>query len=180
MNLRQQFTDFTYTGGTRPCRPMTIIFGSVIQSQHTSLNINVGVNRTFQVLKTPVYRFEFYGRYRTLVTDDDNFWQCCLSKCTSLNIKFGVNRTFHVLKTPVTDLTYMGGTGPCRPMTIIFGGLIQSQYTSQNIKFGVNQTFHVLKTTIYRFDLYGGYQTLWTDDDNFWQCYLELVYKPKY
>ena len=22
--------------------------------------------------------------------------------------------------------------------------------------------------------------TLWTDKDNFWYCYLELVYKPKY
>ena len=78
-----------------------------------------------------------------------------------------------------TDLTFMGGTGPCGPMTIIFGSVIKSQYTSLNIKFGVIQTFQVLKTTVYRFDLYGRYWTLWTDDDNFWQCYLELVYKPK-
>ena len=79
-----------------------------------------------------------------------------------------------------TDLTCMGGTGLCGPMTIIFGGIIKSQYTSLNIKFGVNRTFHVLKTTVYRFDLYGKYQTLWTDDDNFSQCYLELAYKPTY
>ena len=102
------------------------------------------------------------------------------SQFTSIHIKFGVNRTFHVLKTPVTDLTYMGGTRPCAPMTIIFGSVIQSQYKSLNIKFGVNRTFHVFKTTVYRFVSYGRYQTLWTDDDNFWQCYLEVVYKPKY
>ena len=40
--------------------------------------------------------------------------------------------------------------------------------------------FHVVKTPVYRFDLYGRYQSLWTDDDNFWFFYLELVYKPKY
>ena len=132
MCSRPQFTDLTYMGGTRPCTPMTIIFGSVIQSQHTSLNI-----------------------------------------------KFGVNRMFHVLKTPFTALINMGGTRPCGPMTIIYGGITYSQHTSLNIKFGVNRTFHVLKTPVYRFDLDGRYQTLWTDDDNFWQCYLELVYKPK-
>ena len=38
----------------------------------------------------------------------------------------------------------------------------------------------MLKTPVYRFDIYGRYRTLWTDGDNFWQCYLELVYKPKY
>ena len=91
-----------------------------------------------------------------------------------------MNRTFHVLKTPVTDLTYMGGTRPCRPMTISFGSVIKSYYTSRNIKFGVSRTLHIFKTTAYRFVLYGGYQTLWTDYDNFWYSYLELVYKPKY
>ena len=133
MCTRPQFTDLTYMGGNRHCRPMTIIFGSVIQSQYTSLNI-----------------------------------------------KFGVNRTFHVLKTPVTDLTYMGGTAPCGPMTISFGSVIYSQYTSLNIKFGVNRTFHVLKTPVYRLNLYWRYQVLCTNDDNFWQSYLELAYKPKY
>ena len=39
-------------GDTGPCGPMTIIFGSVIKSKHTSLNINFGVNRMFHVLKT--------------------------------------------------------------------------------------------------------------------------------
>ena len=75
-----------------------------------------------------------------------------------------------------TDLTYMGGTGPCGATAIIFGSVIKSRYTSLNIKFGVNRTLHVLKTPVYRFDLYGRYRTLWTDDDNFWLCYLELVY----
>ena len=133
MCSRPQFTDLTYMGGTRPCGPMTIIFGNVIQSQYTSLNIKFGVIRTFHVHKTPVYRIDLYGRYRTLA-----------------------------------------------PMTIIFGSVIQSQYTSLNLKFGVNRMFHVVKTPVYRFDLYGRYRTLWIDDDNFWQCYLELVYKPKY
>ena len=80
----------------------------------------------------------------------------------------------------ITDLNYMGGNRFCGPMTTIFGSVIQSQHTSLNIKFGVNRTFHVLKTPVYRFDLYGRYRTRWTDDDNFWQCYLELVQKPKY
>ena len=30
--------------------------------KHTVLNINYGVNRLFHVLKTPVYRFDLYGR----------------------------------------------------------------------------------------------------------------------
>ena len=53
-------------------------------------------------------------------------------------------------------------------MTQIFGSAIKSYYTILNIKFGVNRTFHVLKTPVYRFDLYGGYETLCIDDDNFW------------
>ena len=133
MCSRPKFKDLTYMGGTGPCGPITIVFGGIVQSQYTSLNIN-----------------------------------------------FDVNRTINLLKTPVTDLTYMGGSRPCGPMTIIFSSVIKSQRTRININFGVNRTFHVLKTTIYRFDLYVRYQTLWTDDDNFWQCYLELVNKPKF
>ena len=38
----------------------------------------------------------------------------------------------------------------------------------------------MLKTPVYPYDLYGRYQLLCTDDDNFWWYYLELVYKPKY
>ena len=60
MYSRQQFTDLTYMGGTRPCGPVTIILGSVIWGQHTSLNIKFGVARTFHVLKAPVYRFDLY------------------------------------------------------------------------------------------------------------------------
>ena len=36
------------------------------------------------------------------------------------------------------------------------------------------------KIAVYRFGLYGRYQILWIDEDNFWCCYLEFVYKPKY
>ena len=64
--LRPQFTDLTYMGGTGPCGPMTIIFGSVSKSWYTSLNIKFGVNRTFDVLKAKVYRSDLYGRYQIL------------------------------------------------------------------------------------------------------------------
>ena len=40
--------------------------------------------------------------------------------------------------------------------------------------------FYVPKTAVYLFDYYGRYRILWTDEDNFWKCYLELIYKPKY
>ena len=66
-----------------------------------------------------------------------------------------------------TDLTYMGGTGLSGAMTLMFGSAIKSYYTILNIKFGVNRTFRVLKAPVCRFDLYGRYQTLWTDDDTF-------------
>ena len=39
---RPQYADLTYMGGTEPCEPMRIIFGSVISSWHTSLNIKFG------------------------------------------------------------------------------------------------------------------------------------------
>ena len=52
MCSRPQFTHLTYMGGTRHCGPMTIIFGSVIKSWNIGLNIKVGVNRTFHVLKS--------------------------------------------------------------------------------------------------------------------------------
>ena len=79
-----------------------------------------------------------------------------------------------------TDLTYIGGTRPCESMTIIFASVIWSQLTSLTIKFGVNRAFDVLKTLVYRFGLNGRYRTLWTDDDNFQQCYLGLVYNPNH
>ena len=100
------------------------------------------------------------------------------SQHTISSIKFSVNGMCS--RPQYTDLTTMGGTGFYGPMTIIFCSVIQSQHTSLNITFCVNRTFHVLKTLIYRFDLYGRCRTLWTDDDNFWQCYKELAYKPKY
>ena len=61
MCSRPQFTNLAYMGGTVACGPMTIIFGSI--------NIKFGVKRTFHVLKTPVYRFDLYGRYQILFTD---------------------------------------------------------------------------------------------------------------
>ena len=67
-----------------------------------------------------------------------------------------------------TDLTYMGGSGPCGPMRTIFSSVIYSSYISLNIEFGVIRMFHVLKTPVYRFDHYGRYRTLWTDENNFW------------
>ena len=93
-----------------------------------------------------------------------------------------------------TDLIYIEGTRSCESINVIFGCHIQSQYASRNIKFGVNPTFHVPKTSVYQFDLYGRYRllrtdhekkngsnrTLWTDQDNFWLSYLELVHRPKY
>ena len=75
----------------------------------------------FQILKTPVYGFDLYGRYRSLWTDENNFWLCYLKLVYKPNIKFGVNRTFHVR---YTDLTYMGGTEPCEPMRIVFGSAL--------------------------------------------------------
>ena len=78
------------------------------------------------------------------------------------------------------DFTYMEGTGSCEPMRLIFGSVIKSWYTSLNIKFGVNRMFHVLKIAVYRFDIYGRYRALWTDEAHFWLCLLELVYKLKH
>ena len=63
MRSRPQFTDLTYMGSTGPCGPMRITFGSVIRSWYTSLNIKFDANRTFYEPKTPVYRFDLYGRY---------------------------------------------------------------------------------------------------------------------
>ena len=125
MCSRPQFAELTYMEGIGPSGPMTIIFGSAIQSKYTSLNIKCGVNRTFQALKTPVTDLTYMG-----------------GTCRSM-----------YSRPQFIDLTYMGGTGPCEPITIISGSAIWSQYTSLNIKFGVNRTFHVLKTPVYRIDL---------------------------
>ena len=74
MCCRLQYTDLIYMGDTGPCGPMRIIFGSIIKSWHTSLNIKFGVNRMFRVVRTPVLQYDLYGRYRSLLTDDGNFW----------------------------------------------------------------------------------------------------------
>ena len=69
MCSRPQFTDLTYMGGTGPCGPMTIIFGSVIKILH----VKFGANRSFHVPKIPVYRFGLYGWYQILWTDIAHF-----------------------------------------------------------------------------------------------------------
>ena len=65
-------------------------------------------------------------------------------------------------------LIYMRGTGLYDSIKIIFGYHVNSQHIILNIKLDVNRMFHVVMFQ---------YRTLWTDDDHFWQCYLELVYK---
>ena len=58
------------------------------------------------VPKTPVYRFDLYGRYQILWTDEDNFLVVLL--------RVGIQALQY------TDWTYMGGTGPGGPRRIIF------------------------------------------------------------
>ena len=73
MCARPQYTALTYMGGTGPCGPMMIIFGSVIYSSYKNLNIKFGVNRMLYVPKVPVYQFDLYGRYWILRTDEHKF-----------------------------------------------------------------------------------------------------------
>ena len=54
MCSRPQFTDLTYMGGTRPCGPMTIIFGSVISSLVNKPKYQVWCESDVHVLKIPV------------------------------------------------------------------------------------------------------------------------------
>ena len=62
-------------GDTGPCDSFKVIFGNHVYSEHAILYIKFGVNRTLRVLKTPVYRFDLYGNYRTLYTDENNFFR---------------------------------------------------------------------------------------------------------
>ena len=78
-------------GGTRPYTPMRIIFGSVIYSWYTSLNIKFDVNRMLHVLKTPVYRFGLYERYQILCTDIAHFQYQAVMANRSLFAKFEVH-----------------------------------------------------------------------------------------
>ena len=106
MYSRQQFTDLTYMGGTRPCGPMTIIFGSVIKSQYTSHNIKFGVNRTFHVFKTSVTDLTYMGGTAPCGPMTIIFGSVIKSWYTSLNFEFGVNWMFYVLKTSVYRVDY--------------------------------------------------------------------------
>ena len=67
------FIYLIYMEGIGPCDSIKIIFGCHVNSKHIILNIKFGVNRMFHVVKTPVYRFDLYGRYRAQWTDDDIF-----------------------------------------------------------------------------------------------------------
>ena len=72
---RSRYTGLVYMGGTGPCLPMRIIFGSVIfYSDHTILNIKFGVYGMMPVLKTPVYRLGLYGRYQIQWPNEGTFW----------------------------------------------------------------------------------------------------------
>ena len=53
--------------GTVAYDSIEIIFGNLVYS------IKFGVNRMLHERKTPVYRVEYYGRYRTLCTEEVNF-----------------------------------------------------------------------------------------------------------
>ena len=77
--IHSSFIYLIYMEGTGPCDSIKIIFGYHVNSQHIILNIKFGVNRTFHVLQTPVYRFDLQGRYQTLCIDDENFLQCELA-----------------------------------------------------------------------------------------------------
>ena len=46
---RAQYTDLSYMEGTGSCEQMRIIFGSVIKSWYSSLNIKFGANRSNRV-----------------------------------------------------------------------------------------------------------------------------------
>ena len=59
MCTRPKYTDLTNMGGTGLCELLRIIFGSVIKSWYTSLNIKSGANQTFFLPKTLVYRFVY-------------------------------------------------------------------------------------------------------------------------
>ena len=57
--IPSSFIYFIYMGGTGLCDLSKVIFGNHVYSWHTIRNIKFGV------LKTRVYRFDYYGRYRT-------------------------------------------------------------------------------------------------------------------
>ena len=46
-------------------------------------------------------------------------------------------------------------------------GTFEYHPVSLNIKFGVNLENNVIKTSVSRFNLYGKYQTVWTNQDHF-------------
>ena len=112
MCVRPQFPDLTYIGDSRFNKPIQELFCNSTKSQFTSLNMKFGVNRIFHVPRTPVYRFDLYGRYQSL-------------------LKFQVSKLFNLvrirrfvfLKARYPDLTYMGATRFFGPIQTLFQGI---------------------------------------------------------
>ena len=172
MCSRPQFTDLTYMGGNGLWLPMTIIFGSVIQSQYTGL--------TFHVLKTPVYQFDLYGRYRTLRTDYNNFWQCYLELVYKPKYQIWCESDFPCAQDHRDRFDLYGRFQKLLTDDDNFWQCYLELLYKTKYQIWCESDFPCAQDQSYRFDLYGRYQILWTDDDNFGQCYLELVYKPEY
>ena len=99
MCCRPQYTDLIYMGDTGPCGQLRIIFGSIIKSWHTSLNIKFGVNRMFHVLKTHVSFIYFIYMRGTGPCSPMSAIVVMVMKSwyRSLNINLGVKWMFHVL-----------------------------------------------------------------------------------
>ena len=104
MCSRPQYTDLTTMGGIGPCGPMRIIFGSVIISWYTSLNIKFGANRTSDVPKIPVY-----GRYQILWTDIAHFQYRPMAN-RSLFAKFEVRNSLRLDAIVITTDGRTGGS----------------------------------------------------------------------
>ena len=133
-------------GDTGPCDLIKIVFGYHVNSQHIILNIKFGANRTFHVPKIPVYGFNYYGRYRTLCTDEDNFWQCYLE--VTYNPKYHLVRIGLSMypRSRYTGFVYMGGSRSCGPIQPILRTalwLIEANLeSSQLFAFGCNRHYY--------------------------------------
>ena len=112
-----------------------IIFGNLVYSYHTILNIKFGVNRTFHVPKTPIYRFDLYESYQNLWTDIAHF-QYLPTDNRSLFAKFEVHSTLRsdtIVST--TDGQADGGTGRHSSNVLEFRAV---QMSSRNLGSTIN------------------------------------------
>ena len=78
------------------------------------------MNRTFHVFKTSVYRFDIYGKYRTLWTLDDNFVVLFRVSMQAEILSLVWSGRSMCSKPHFIDLTYMGGIRSCGPIWPIF------------------------------------------------------------